>query len=249
VTNTFPRTQLTLIYSLVAASYILIVEGTMAHCQTIQSVAETNDYSMQLDSPIANTSALDIKQPLNIRQRSKKEPENLSIYGNSYPNPFRPNSKKQLESGVMGKFSKIPLKKTGKAISTKIASLESEKHSSESEQLNTDLTLAQPISMLPAKPILDSNVRWDFEMQDVMPAKPTLNVTWDFELLSESNERSLSLTKSPTHPAPQIQAVTHIKTRLIYQPAVPTVDKHGRMILKPKVMLSSGEVISGYNPQ
>ncbi|MEO2045631.1 MAG: hypothetical protein ABGX16_03545 [Pirellulales bacterium] len=104
----------------------------------------------------------------------------------------------------MGNYSKIPLKKTDKAISTKIASLEPEEHSSESEQLNTDLTLAQPISMLPAKPILDSNVMWDYELQEAIPAKPTLNVTWDFELQPESNERSLSLTKSPTHPAHQI---------------------------------------------
>jgi hypothetical protein len=86
-------------------------------------------------------------------------------------------------------------------------------------------------------------------MQEVMPAKPTLNVTWDFELQSESNDRSHLLTKITTQPTYQTQAITPNKPRLIYQPAVLSVDKHGRMILKPKVMLSSGEVISGYNPQ
>lgn len=109
-----------------------------------------------------------------------------------------------------------------------------------------EFALAQSTSKLPANPSQDSDVTWDFELQTVPPEEPIRDssVIWDFELQSKSDDRSRSLTRSTKQPTHPIKASTLNNARLIYVPAVPAVDSQGRYILKPKVMLSSGEAIS-----
>ncbi len=253
-----------------------MIDCTIVYCQTIQPAARIDNHSAQSESSNAVVSTSDSQSPPDNRRQPMNGTAKKSSVGKRFPNPFnRYLSDKPCETGTVSKDPKKQLIKPRKARATHLkacprclkklqrqrktsvhgcatctksprtASTEAAKQTAESEQ-TMDLALAQPISILPANPTLDSNVTWDIELQAVIPATLThdSSVTWDFEVQSEGDDRPHSSTGLTTQPTRQIQAATPNNTKLIYRPAVPTVDKQGRMVLKPTVMLSSGEIIS-----
>jgi hypothetical protein len=227
-------------------NYHSVGESTFVFCQTIQRVAKSDNHSSQSESSIVLVSTSDSRSPPDNRRQPINGTTKTNSFGKIFPNPFsRYLSDKTCETGTVIKESKKQLINARKTKSSRTASMEAAKQAAESEQ-TMDLAFAQPISILPANPTLDSNVTWEFELQAVIPAKLTQvsRVTWDSELQSESDDRPHSSTGLTTQPTRQMQAATPNNTKLIYRPAVPTVDKQGRILLKPIVTLSSGEIIS-----